>query len=356
MTTEISIKPDQGKFDDTQRAALESLGIAEAPEGDQQLFLHVAQRSGLDPFAKQIYLIPRWDGKAQRNKWTIQTSIDGLRVIRDRIGKFEGLTTEWCGQDGVWRDVWLSKDKPAAARVSVYVKGFQVPVRGIALWREYAQTLKSGDLTAMWAGKSTVMIAKCAEAIAYRQAFPQDFSGLYVAEEMPAAGVEQDHDGPNVRETMRDAIPNQNRTHNRKTEAPQRDAGHAAPFDDGTAAGPQRPGGSRAASKPATGSADRGDPVARKAYAEADEARDKGVVALEWASRIIALTALDQIFPLHDEAANRGVLDHRIPDGGTLEELFLDKRAELQDAAQQTQAGEPEEPVLVPDYDDETLF
>lgn len=185
MTTELAIRPDQTGFDETQQAALQALGIDKAPKGDQQLFLHVAQRSGLDPWAKQIYLIPRWDGKENKQKWTIQTSIDGLRVIRDRIGTFQGLTTEWCGPDGVWKDVWLSDKAPAAARVSVYVKGFQVPVRGIALWREYVQTTKGGTVTAMWDTKRSVMIAKCAEAIAYRQAFPQDFSGLYVQEEMP---------------------------------------------------------------------------------------------------------------------------------------------------------------------------
>ena len=57
----------------------------------------------------------------------------------------------------------------------------------IALWNEYVGTKFNGDVTQMWATKGALMLAKCAEALALRKAFPQDLSGLYTSDEMQQA-------------------------------------------------------------------------------------------------------------------------------------------------------------------------
>ena len=187
----LSLDPTQTEWTEPQRAALVQLGIAKAPAGDQLVFLHQAQKTGLDPFARQIYMIGRWDWKSKTEKFTIQAGIDGLRVIAERTGRYEGRTPiSWCGADGVWRDVWLDKNTPpTAARCGVYKQGFREPTVAVALFSEYVSTNKEGDPVALWASKPAHMIGKVAEALALRSAFPQDMSNIYTPEEM-------DHETP----------------------------------------------------------------------------------------------------------------------------------------------------------------
>lgn len=181
----LALEPGQADWTERQRAALNQLGLAEAPAGDMAVFLHQSQRTQLDPFARQIYMIGRWDAELGRKKWTIQTGIDGFRVVAERHTQYGGQDDiEWCGSDGVWRDVWVAKTPPVAARATVIRKDWDKPVRAVALFHEYAGTKKDGQLTRMWREKGALMIAKCAEALALRKAFPQDLAGIYTAEEM----------------------------------------------------------------------------------------------------------------------------------------------------------------------------
>lgn len=154
------------------------------------MFTEVCKRTGLDPVAKQIYGLIRYTKKSGR-KLSIQTSIDGFRLIAERTGQYYGQTkVEWLhsvdketGQ-GRWLDFWAEDKAPLGARVGVWRANFPEALYGYARFKSYQA---DGPL---WYSMPEVMIAKCAEALALRKAFPQELSGLYTTDEMEQADRE----------------------------------------------------------------------------------------------------------------------------------------------------------------------
>lgn len=180
MTTSLSISADQSFWTDTQISALKTLGLSNASKGDLTFFFHQAQRTGLDPFARQIYMIERG------GRFTIQTSIDGFRIIAQRSGKYRGQAGPFfCGEDGKWSDVWLKNTPPLAAKVGVYAEGWTEPLWAVAKYDSYAQQ------SPIWKKMPDLMLAKCAESLALRKAFPNDLSGIYTDDEMNQADISE---------------------------------------------------------------------------------------------------------------------------------------------------------------------
>jgi phage recombination protein Bet len=159
-----------------EQAQLISTTIAPGCSNDElRLFAYACQRTGLDPFSRQIYAIKR------AGKLTIQVSIDGLRSISERTGQLDGSQSYWCGPDGVWVDAWLDSKPPAAAKTIIYRKGCAHPFTATARFADF----NAGQ--GLWSKMPSVMIAKCSEAQALRRAFPADLSGVYSTDEMDQA-------------------------------------------------------------------------------------------------------------------------------------------------------------------------
>jgi phage recombination protein Bet len=169
-----------------------------ATDEEIEFFLATCKRVSLDPFSKQIYFIKRNQKRQDahgNDEWIEvgrpETSIDGLRAIAEMSGEYEGQAPmQWCGKEGKWTDVWLDpKNAPIAAKATVFRRGHQQPMVAVALFDEYAPRNKTA-IVRMWQEKPCGQIAKCAEALAFRRAFPRDMSGLYTDDEMARSAAE----------------------------------------------------------------------------------------------------------------------------------------------------------------------
>jgi phage recombination protein Bet len=157
--------------------------VAKGTTNDElALFLYTCKRTGLDPLIRQIYAVKR--GGAS-NQMSIQTGIDGYRLIAERTGKYAP------GREPSFNEA-NGKIVSATAYVKKHVGGEWHEVAATAYFDEYAQKF-NGKLGAMWERMGHVMISKCAEALALRRAFPAEMAGVYTTEEMAQADVVDSH-------------------------------------------------------------------------------------------------------------------------------------------------------------------
>ena len=144
-------------------------------------FLRFCKESNLNPFKRQVYIVPRKKKKSDgtfETTYTIQTGIDGYRAIASRTGTYAG------SDDAILDD----EKKLTKATVTVYrmVAGQRCPFTASARWKEYYPGEKLGFL---WDSKPAIMLSKCAESLALRKGFPEELSGIYIDEEMQQADI-----------------------------------------------------------------------------------------------------------------------------------------------------------------------
>ena len=152
-----------------------------ATDDELQLFMYQAKRTGLDPLSRQIHFVKRG------NQGTIQTGIDGYRLLADRSGKYAG-SDDYRFDEGLteYDHIKAKRGTPTTATVTIYklVGGQAVPFTASVRWEEYYPGKSQGF---MWEKMPYLMVGKTAEALALRKAFPAEMSGIYTDSEMDQA-------------------------------------------------------------------------------------------------------------------------------------------------------------------------
>jgi phage recombination protein Bet len=152
-----------------------ALGLQDFTDQELDLFAMVALRMRLDPFQKQIYAVKR------QGKVTFQTGIDGFRSSAEETDQYRGSDEPEYGPmvgnppHPEWAKVVVHRELPDGARISQ---------SATAYWDEYVVTGSQGF---QWTKMPRVMLAKCAEAAAFRKAFPKRFAQAYEPAEMQQA-------------------------------------------------------------------------------------------------------------------------------------------------------------------------
>lgn len=194
----------QREFSASEVDVIKSVIAKGATDTEFKMFIAMAQKLGLDPLSKQIHCVKR-RAKLPNGEWgeamTITVGIDGYRLVADRTGRYcpgRAPTYEYDGNGRV---------TSATAYVLKLAGNAWHEVSAVAFWDEYAQTNRDGQPTAMWAKMPRLMLAKCAEALALRRAFPAELSGVYTDDEM--AQAQNDAPAPVIHQIERQPQPTQ---------------------------------------------------------------------------------------------------------------------------------------------------
>lgn len=160
------------------------------PNADQKevaLFLQLCKSQRLNPFVKDAYLVKYGSNPAQM--------ITNYQVFNRRACKNENYGGIENGVTVLRNGEIVHKDGSAVYKAAgetllggwakVYFKDNRKPAYAEVALDDYS-TGKSN-----WSKMPGVMIEKCAKAAAWRLAFPDDFQGMYVSEEMQQAQPQQ---------------------------------------------------------------------------------------------------------------------------------------------------------------------
>lgn len=181
---------------DRQMATLRSTIANDCNAPEFNLFVEYARRIGLDPIRKQIIPIIFSANDPKKRNMQIVVSIDGLRTIAERVQNYRPDDEE---PQYVYSDELKHPDTNPLGIEKCVVKAWKqdskgdwYPVKASAYWDEYVP-IKTWDGTAkidsktLWPKMPRLMIAKCAEALALRKGWPDQFAGIHLDAEFDRA-------------------------------------------------------------------------------------------------------------------------------------------------------------------------
>lgn len=212
------------EYEKRQLALIRRTVAADTNDDEFNLFAHTARHLRLDPLRRQIYAFVYNKDKPAKRRMSIVVAIDGFRAIADRTGAYRPDEDEPSfeldpGLKGPSNPAGLVK---ATVRVHKHAHGAWHKVTASAYWEEYAplkeewsevvrkdtgQTWPDGnpkyrvdpapgatkvstlDTSGNWGKMPRLMLAKVAEALAIRKAWPDDLANVYAPEEVERSRV-----------------------------------------------------------------------------------------------------------------------------------------------------------------------
>lgn len=194
-----------GLNDDTWRALTDAVFPLAKTVGAVLLALAYCERNRLDVFQRVVHIVPMYVNG--RNVETVWPGIGQIRIIAHRQEAFAGYddcefgedkTTTFQGKVNKWENgnraaaeaVEATVTYPEWARFVVHkmLHGQRVRLPGPKVWFTETFASKShfgGEVpNERWARAPRQMLEKCAEAAAYRRAFPDVLGNEMAAEEM----------------------------------------------------------------------------------------------------------------------------------------------------------------------------
>ncbi|MBP2495415.1 phage recombination protein Bet [Methylobacterium sp. PvP062] len=202
MSNVVTMPAAVAAYDAKAVALIRRTVAADTNDDEFNLFVHTARHLRLDPLRRQIFAFVYNKDKPDRRRMSIIVAIDGFRAIADRTGAYRPDEDEPSFEvdpeaKGPTNPAGLVK---ATVRVYKHAHGAWHRVTASAYWDEYApikeewapgedgkrrptgrQTL---DTSGNWGKMPRLMLAKVAEALALRKAWPDDLANVYAAEEM----------------------------------------------------------------------------------------------------------------------------------------------------------------------------
>ncbi|MET3508437.1 phage recombination protein Bet [Halalkalibacter oceani] len=191
-----------------------------ATDDELEMFLHLAERYQLDPFAKEIWFVKRpkkekdskgnWDYKRLPNGEidyegvdpVIMTSRDGYVKVAQSDAEFEGLnsfevrandTFHFNPMTGDIKHEIGSKRGSITGAWAICKRKGREPAIAVVDFDEYK---KAAGKNPVWDSYPSAMIRKVAEVIVLKRQF--NISGLVTQEEMPAQ-YNMEYDDPNIK-------------------------------------------------------------------------------------------------------------------------------------------------------------
>lgn len=214
VATPVATVDASFRYTEDQRRLILETCCGGASKEEAEALIGIAEARGMNVLAQECYFVKRWDRAKGREVWAVQAAIDSFRIRAEQTGLYNGQDEPEYEHD--------DKGRVTLARVRVYRKDWDRPMIGVARWDEYVQLTKDGKPTSFWARMPYNQLAKCAEALALRKAFPKVLAKIYTPEEMaqadnPETGAPRPQRGPikapalpsSTREQQEEQLPKQ---------------------------------------------------------------------------------------------------------------------------------------------------